>query len=374
LRLPAADAFGSPATGSFLENAMRYTTFGRRTGLRVSELALGTGSFGTAWGHGAEPAEAKRLFDRYAEAGGNFIDTADAYQNGEAESLVGDFIAADRDHFVLASKFTVGVDANAGVSRTGNSRKAMVTSVEASLKRLKTDHIDLYWVHMADGLTPVEEIVRGFDDLARGGKIHYGGFSNFPAWRVARAATLAELRDAAPIVGLQIEYSLAERTPDRELLPMAEALGLGVALWSPLGGGLLTGKYRRGETGRLDRMTVLVQNETTPQRTEILDTVIAIAKELGVTPAEVSIAWLLRRARRSSTAIIPMLGANTRAQLDTNLGAVAVQLSDDQVQLLDRVSAIPLGFPYEVLAPAAFGTRIAGGKTELIGPRLIPAA
>jgi aryl-alcohol dehydrogenase-like predicted oxidoreductase len=353
---------------------MRYTTFGRRTGLRVSELALGTGSFGTAWGHGAEPAEAKRLFDRYAEAGGNFIDTADAYQDGQSERLVGEFIAADRDHFVVASKFTVGVDANAGVSRTGNSRMVMVTSLEASLKRLKTDHIDLYWVHMADGLTPVEEIVRGFDDLARAGKIHYGGFSDFPAWRVSRAVTLAELRDAAPIVGLQIEYSLAERTPDRELLPMAEALGLGVALWSPLGGGLLTGKYRRGETGRLDRMTVLVQNETTPQRTEIVDTVIAIAKELGVTPAEVSIAWLLHRARRSPTAIIPILGANTLAQLETNLGALAVQLSDDQFQGLDRVSAVPLGFPHEVLAPAAFGTRIAGGKPELFGPRLVPAA
>ena len=242
---------------------MRYTTFGRRTGLRVSELALGTGSFGTGWGHGAEPAEARRLFDRYLEAGGNFLDCADTYQNGEAETLLGEFIAADRDRLVVASKYTLGADDKAGIAATGNSRKAMMASVEGSLKRLKTDHLDLYWVHMADGLTPVEEIVRGFDDLVRTGKIHYAGLSDFPAWRAARAATMAELRGWAPIAGLQIEYSLVERTPDRELLPMAEGLGMGVALWSPLGGGFLTGKYRRGEEGRLQRLGRLVHGETT---------------------------------------------------------------------------------------------------------------
>ena len=165
---------------------MRYKIFGRRTGLRVSELALGAGNFGTRWGHGAEAREAKKVFDRYVEAGGNFIDTADSYQFGESEELVGDFIAADRDYFVLATKYTLGTTPTDGISRTGNSRKNMVRSVEGSLKRLKTDRIDLYWAHFADGVTPMEEILRAFDDLVRAGKIHYAGLSNFPAWRISR--------------------------------------------------------------------------------------------------------------------------------------------------------------------------------------------
>ena len=353
---------------------MRYTTFGRQTGLRVSELALGTGSFGTGWGHGAEPAEAKRLFDRYVEAGGNFLDCADTYQNGEAETLLGEFIAADRDRLVVASKYTLGVNDKVGIAATGNSRKAMMASVEGSLKRLKTDHLDLYWVHMADGLTPVEEIARGFDDLARAGKIHYAGLSDFPAWRASRAATLAELRGWAPIVGLQIEYSLVERTPDRELLPMAEGLGMGVALWSPLGGGFLTGKYRRGEEGRLQRLGMLVHGDTTEQKKQVLDTVLALAEELGVEPGQVAIAWLRHRAARSSTALIPILGANNLAQLESNLGALQVTLSDEQVQRLDRVSAVPLGFPHEALGPEVYGLRIAAGKPELLAPRGAPAA
>lgn len=199
---------------------MRYKVFGRRTGLRVSELALGAGNFGTRWGHGAECNEAKKVFDSYVEAGGNFIDTADSYQFGESEELVGEFIAADRDYFVVATKYTLGTNANDGISRTGNNRKNMVRSVEGSLKRLKTDRIDLYWAHFADGVTPMEEIVRGFDDLVRSGKILYAGLSNFPAWRISRADLLTELRGWAPIAGIQIEYSLVERTADRELLPM----------------------------------------------------------------------------------------------------------------------------------------------------------
>jgi len=353
---------------------VRYTTFGRRSGLRVSELALGTGSFGTAWGHGAEPAEARRIFDGYVEAGGNFFDCADTYQNGQAETLLGEFVAADRDRFVVASKYTLGADPSGPAVRAGNSRKAMMTAVEASLRRLKTDYIDLYWVHMADGLTPTEEIVRGFDDLVRAGKILYAGLSDFPAWRAARAATLAELRGWAPLVGLQVEYSLVERTPDRELLPLAEGLGLGAALWSPLGGGLLTGKYRRGEQGRLDRMKILVHAETTAQKTTVLDTVLAIAGELGATPGQVAIAWLRHRTARSSTALIPILGANNRAQLDDNLGALAVRLSEAQAAHLTDVSTVALGFPYETLAPGGFGLRIAGGREELLEPRGAPVA
>src|SRR5258706_2879247 len=334
-----------------MRNDMRYKIFGRRTGLRVSELALGAANFGTRWGHGAERAEAKKVFDRFVEAGGNFIDTADAYQFGESEELVGEFIAAERDSFVLATKYTLGAAADGGISRTGNSRKNMFRSVEESLKRLKTDRIDLYWAHFADGLTPIEEIVRAFDDLARAGKIVYAGLSNFPAWRVARADLVAELRGWAPLAGIQIEYSLAERTADRELLPMAEALGLGAALWSPLGGGFLTGKYRASDEGRLrTRLGRLVHTEKTARETALLDAVLAVAGEAGASPTEVAIAWLLRQAAKSTTAVIPILGPRTREQLDGTLGALDLTLSEDQIARLDALSAVPLGTPPEQIS------------------------
>jgi aryl-alcohol dehydrogenase-like predicted oxidoreductase len=350
---------------------MRYKIFGRRTGLRISELALGAGNFGTRWGHGAERAEAKKVFDRFAEAGGNFIDTADSYQFGESEELVGDFIAADRDYFVLATKYTLGTTATDGISRTGNSRKNMVRSVEGSLKRLKTDRIDLYWAHFADGVTPMEEILRAFDDLVRSGKIHYAGLSNFPAWRIARADLLAELRGWAPIAGIQIEYSLAQRTADRELLPMAEALGLGAALWSPLGGVFLTGKYRSSDEGRLNtRLAVLVHTEKTARETGILDTVLAVAKEVGAAPTEIAIGWLLHKARRSTTSLIPILGSRTREQLDATLGALDLTLSSEQITRLDTASAIPMGTPHEQTNGSA--AAIAGGKPELLDWPSIP--
>jgi aryl-alcohol dehydrogenase-like predicted oxidoreductase len=352
---------------------MRYKIFGRRTGLRVSELALGAGNFGTRWGHGAEREEAKKVFDRFVEAGGNFIDTADSYQFGESEELVGEFIARDRDYFVVASKYTLGTNDTDSVSRTGNSRKNMIRSVEGSLKRLKTDRIDLYWAHFADGMTPMEEIARGFDDLVRTGKILYAGLSNFPAWRVARADLMAELRGWSPIAGIQIEYSLAERTADRELLPMAEALGLGVALWSPLGGGFLTGKYRSSDEGRLNtRLGVLVHTQKTARETTILDTVLAVAKEIGASPTEVAIAWLLHKAARSTTSLIPILGPRTRDQFDSTLGALDVRLSSEQTARLDEASAVALGTPHEQIKDSA--PRIAGGKPELLHMPVIPAA
>jgi aryl-alcohol dehydrogenase-like predicted oxidoreductase len=352
---------------------MRYKLFGRRTGLRVSELVLGAGNFGTRWGHGAERGEAKKVFDAYVEAGGNFIDTADTYQFGESEELVGDFIATDRDYFVLATKYTLGTTANDGISRTGNSRKNMVRSVEGSLKRLKTDRIDLYWAHFADGVTPTEEILRAFDDLVRAGKIHYAGLSNFPAWRISRADLLAELRGWAFIAGIQIEYSLAQRTADRELLPMAEALGLGAALWSPLGGGFLTGKYRLSDEGRLNtRLGVLVHTEKTARETAILDAVLAVAKEVGASPTEIAIAWMLHKAAKSTTSLIPILGSRTREQLDATLGALDVKLSSEQVARLDVVSAIPLGTPHEQINGSV--PAMAGGKPELLEVPVIPAA
>jgi aryl-alcohol dehydrogenase-like predicted oxidoreductase len=352
---------------------MRYKSFGRRTGLRVSELALGAANFGTRWGHGAARADAKKVFDAYVAAGGNFIDTADSYQFGESEELVGDFIAADRDYFVLATKYTLGATATDGISRTGNSRKNMIHSVEASLKRLRTDRIDLYWAHFADGMTPMEEIIRSFDDLMRAGKIHYAGLSNFPAWRISRGDLLAEMRGWGPIAGIQVEYSLAQRTAERELLPMAEALGLGAALWSPLGGGFLTGKYRIGDEGRINSFLArLVHKENTARETAILDALLAIAKEIDRSATEVALAWLLHKARLSTTALIPILGPRTYEQLAGSLGALEVNLSQEQIGLLDETSQIAFGTPHEQTHGSA--AAIAGGNPELLEPGVIPVA
>jgi aryl-alcohol dehydrogenase-like predicted oxidoreductase len=350
---------------------MHYKIFGRKTGLRVSELALGGGNFGTGWGHGAERDEGKRVFEGYLEAGGNFIDTANGYQAGQSEVMLSEFIASERDHLVIASKYTLGTTPSAGVSHTGNNRKNMVRAVEESLKRLKTDHLDLFWAHMSDGVTPMEEILRGFDDLVRAGKIHYAGLSNFPAWRVARADVLAEVRGFSPIAAIQIEYSLAERTAEREQLPMAEALGLAATLWSPLGGGFLTGKYRNNDgDNRAAKLGMLIHAEKSARETALLDMLLAVAAELDASPTHVAIAWLREKAKRSTTALIPILGSRTREQLDATLGALKVQLSADQLSRLDGVSAVPKGVPHETVAGSM--TRYTG--TETLDLPLIPVA
>ncbi|MGU9813093.1 aldo/keto reductase [Pseudomonas sp. LF052] len=331
---------------------MRNKVFGRRSGLQVSELALGTGNFGTGWGHGAERDEARQIFDGYLEAGGNFLDTANGYQFGQAEKLLGEFIAAERDNLVVATKYSLRTQpSDEGTLKLGNNRKNMVRAVEESLMRLNTDRIDLLWAHMSDNVTPMEEILRGFDDLVRAGKIHYAGLSNFPAWRIARGDLLAEVRSFAPIIGVQVEYSLAERSADRELLPMAEALGLGATLWSPLGGGFLTGKYRETQDdNRANKLGMLIHSEKSARETAVLDTLLAVAGELDVSPTHVAIAWLREKARRSTTALIPILGSRTRAQLDATLGALNVQLSAEHVTRLDGASALPLGVPHTIIA------------------------
>lgn len=335
---------------------MRYRLFGEHTGLRVSEVILGTGAFGTRWGYGAEPGEARRMLDLYLDAGGNFIDTADSYQFGESEALLGEFVKSNRDDLVIGTKYTQSADPKGSLSVTGNSRKAMVRSLDQSLKRLQTDRVDLYWVHFPDEDTPIEEIARGLDDLAHAGKILYAGLSNFPAWRAAGAAMLVELRGWAPIVAQQIEYSLVERTPDRELLPMAAAHGLATAAWSPLGGGVLTGKYRRGESGRQTEFGRLFHPEDSEQKTAILDTLAAIAGETGCNQGAVAIAWI------GAKGLFPILGPKTRHQLDEILAALSLSLSAEQIRRLDEVSAVPLGVPHEMLAKPANRDRIAGGK------------
>lgn len=351
---------------------MRYTTFGHRTGLRVSEYALGAANFGTRWGAGAEPDEARRVFDRFAEAGGTFLDTSDAYQFGESEELTGKFIAADRDHFVLATKFALGASPQPDISTTGNSRKALVASVEASLKRLGTDYIDLLWVHFPDQLTPIEELLRGLDDLVSSGKIHHAALSNFPAWRVSRAVTLADLKDRAPIVGIQTEYSLVERTADRELLPMAESLGLGAALWSPLGGGLLTGKYRGGNEGRLTDLGAVIHTESTDQKTAVVDAVLTLAEETGIAPAQIAVAWVREHAARSATTLVPIIGPRSLTQLDSYLSALDVQLTAEQYSRLSEVSAVELGAPHDKIAGSLGGTQ-GGDSSRIISPATFPA-
>ncbi|KNB52178.1 oxidoreductase [Streptomyces caatingaensis] len=333
---------------------MRHMTFGRRCGLRVSAYALGTVNFGTGWGGGTERAEARRILDRFADAGGTLLDTADCYHDGEAETFLGAFLAGRRDRFTLATKFSFGWGKeSSGVLTTGNARGNMIRSLEGSLRRLGTDHVDLYWVHFPDTVTPVEEVVAGLDDLVRAGKIRYAGLSNFAAWQVSRAVTLAEVHGRAPVAGIQTEYSLVERTADRELLPMAEELGLGVAQWGPLGGGLLTGKYRQGSAGRLtDWNGRVMRHESDAHRTAVLDEVLAVARETGAPPAQVAVAWLNSRARTAGTAHVPVIGPRTVEQLDGYLAALDLTLDAAHLRRLDEVSAVPLGSPHDLVRGA----------------------
>lgn len=334
---------------------MKKTIFGNKSGLRVSEYGLGTANFGTGWGHGSEPQEAKEIFDAYLHAGGNLIDTADSYQFGQSEQILGDLISAERANLVISTKYTFGAQKEVSVQQSGNSRKNLIHSVESSLKRLKTDYIDIYWAHLSDGQTPIEEILRGFDDLVRDGKILYPGFSNFPAWRIACASQIALLKNLAPIAGIQIEYNLMERSADRELLPMAESLGLGVAFWSPLAGGTLTGKYRQNNDDSNTRLTktgVVIRKEDSEKQTLILDTVSKIARELGVSMQDVALAWVRQKHDHSFLSTVTILGPRTVAQLKDNLASLNISLSAAQIAELNEISAINLGYPYDIIEGA----------------------
>jgi len=321
---------------------MNYKLLGK-SGLRVSELCLGTMTFGEEWGWGANKTESKAMFDAFAAAGGNFIDTADGYTGGTSEKFVGEFIRGDRKHFVLATKFSFNQrrgDPNAG----GNHRKNMVQALEGSLKRLGTAYVDLYWMHAWDELTPVGEVMRAFDDLVRAGKVLYVGISDAPAWWIARANTLAEWRGWTPFTGLQIEYNLIERTSDRELLPMADALGLSVTAWSPLASGWLTGKYagKSKDEQRLDKTPQFARR--TERNIAIAKEVVKVAKAAGKSPAQVALNWL--RAKRG---VIPILGARTLSQLEDNMNCVKWSLSAKQLAQLEEVSKIEPGFPRDFL-------------------------
>jgi aryl-alcohol dehydrogenase-like predicted oxidoreductase len=345
---------------------MRYKLLGN-SGLRVSELCLGTMTFGEDWGWGASPEESRKVYDTFLEAGGNFIDTANVYTNGTSERLLGEFMHGQRERIVLATKYTnaaPGTDPNAA----GNQRKSMVQALEASLKRLKTDYIDLYWLHIWDQITPIEEVMRAFDDLVRQGKILYAGVSDMPAWVVAQANTLADLRGWTPFVGLQVEYSLIERTPERELLPMAAGLGLGVTAWSPLARGVLTGKQLEAGGAKDSRQSHpgMKQFMASDARKEaIVREVVALARECGHSPAQVALAWLRQRA----TPVIPIIGARKLAQVKDNLACVDIRLEPAFLQRLDAVSRIEMGFPHDIFANEMARSLSFGGMRDRIDAR-----
>jgi aryl-alcohol dehydrogenase-like predicted oxidoreductase len=338
-----------------------------RSGLRVSPLALGTATFGTEWGWGAEKAEARKLFDTYVERGGNFIDTANTYTDGSSERLLGEFARGDREGLVLATKYTTlrrPGDPNSG----GPHRKSLFASVEASLRHLGTDYIDLLHLHVWDFTTPVEEVLRGLDDLVRQGKVLYGAMSNVPAWEVSRMQAIADVRGWAPLVALQVEYNLVNRTAERDLIPMARAMGLGVTPYSPLAGGLLTGKYSRADltatgadSGESTRKSFnLGLGMVTERSLGIADVVREVAADLGGTPAQVGLAWTLRNPDVTA----PIIGARTPAQLEDNLGALEVDLTASQLARLDEASAIELGTPHDLLA-GDHGRRVSHGDLKI---------
>lgn len=322
---------------------MQYKLLGK-SGLRVSELCLGTMTFGEDWGWGASKEESKKIYDVFREAGGNFIDTANIYTNGTSERFLGEFIASERDAVVVATKYTNGLgDGNPNGS--GNHRKSMVQSVEGSLRRLNTDYIDVLWLHIWDFMTPVEEVMRAFDDLVRAGKVLYIGISDAPAWVVSQCNTLAELRGWTQFIGLQIEYSLIQRSPERELLPMANTLDIGVTAWSPLASGWLTGKYTKDngnkEERRLDHEMMEGFVDKSDRNNTIAQEVDRVAEQLGKNSSQVALSWL------QSKGVIPIIGARKVSHVEDNLKCVDLQLSAEQIKQLDEVSQIELGFPHD---------------------------
>ena len=334
--------------------SLRYHLLGR-SGLRVSEFALGTMTFGADWGWGADLAESRRIFDRFVEVGGNFVDTASNYTDGSSEEFVGDLVQGDRDRFVVATKYTLSLDAgdpNAG----GNHRKSLVRALEQSLRRLQTDYVDLLYLHMRDATTPIDEAVRALDDQVRLGKVLYVGISDSPAWVVAQANTIADLRGWSPFVALQVPYSAAGRQPERELFPMAASLGLAVVAWGVLEAGILTGKpdaeRRWPEDGVSERVAGVV------------DAVVGVARERGCTPAQVAIAWA--RQRPAPPTVIPLVAATREAQIVENLGAAGIELDAAELDAIDDAGRLELGFPRDFLESTGVRELIYGSTYERI--------
>ena len=348
-------------------NRTQYFTLGH-SGLRVSRLALGTMTFGTDWGWGADKETARRMFNTYIDRGGNLIDTADLYTNGVSEQWVGEFVRERqlRDRVIITTKFSFNADPtnpNAG----GNGRKNMLRAVEGSLRRLNTDYIDLYLLHSWDMLTPVEEVMRTFDDLVRAGKVRHIGLSNVPAWYASRAQTLAQLRGLEPLSALQLEYSLTERSLENEFVPLGQQLGMGIMVWSPLGSGLLSGKYKPSQSrdfgaGRLQTLKDTNNpafNKFTERNFAIVTELEKVAHEVGHSMAQVAINWV---ANQPGVATV-LVGATRQSQLDDNLASLDFELPVALRSRLDAVSAQAAGSPY------LFFT--SGMQAMLTGPNVV---
>ncbi|HMU92612.1 MAG TPA: aldo/keto reductase [Anaerolineales bacterium] len=322
---------------------MRYQLLGR-SGLRVSEASLGTMTFGETWGWGASKAESKKMFDLFTKAGGNFIDTSFNYTDGTAEEFLGDFLKTDRDYFVLASKYTLTKPDNTDPNGGGNSRKNMMRSVEQSLKRLKTDFLDIYYLHVWDYMTPVDEVVRGLDDLVRQGKVNYVAFSDSPDYIVAEANTRAELMGWSRFIGMQIPYSLLDRAVERSVIPMAAHWEMAVLPWGLLEAGILTGKFLKSikNSTRLNPKKLRLSEK----QLSVVQEVQRISEETGKPMSQVAINWVRQSPKAQ---MIPILGARTASQLKDNLAAFDWKLDDDQYQRLEKVSAIEMGFPYDFI-------------------------
>lgn len=348
-----------------------YVTLGR-SGLRVSPFCLGAMTFGEEWGWGSPVEESARIISAYLDRDGNFIDATNVYTKGHSECILGDYFASGagrgaRDRVVLATKFEGNLfpgDPNAG----GAHRKNIVSSLEESLRWLRTDYVDLYWMHWHDDLTPVDETMRALDDLVRAGKVRYLGFSDTPAWVCATAQCEARFRGWSPLIALQIEYSLVERTVEHELIPMARTLGLGVTPWSPLKGGILSGKYRRGKpieqaAGR--GATEWVSKVLDERIYDVIEALVAVAEEVGAPPAAVALAWVQGRPGVTST----IIGARTMEQVDANIAALDLGLDDEHRRRLDDASTPPACFPSAFLPyvrNATYGgTTIEGRSSEV---------
>lgn len=368
----------NPTSAPSLPTALDHYRLLGNTGLRVSPLCLGTMTFGDKWGWGADLDESRRQLQLYADRGGNFIDTADMYTHGQSEEFLGTLLHEDafggRDRFVLATKYTLQHPATSkgDPNASGNHRKRMMHALEASLKRLQTDYIDLYWTHIWDGTTPVDELMRAFDDMVRQGKVLYTAISDTPAWKIAQLQTYAKDHALTRFACTQVEYSLIERTVEREIAPMCRELGVGLLPWSPLAGGILTGKYTRDD---LDHEQKLLESGVDPFNTdkrivgltekklEIADAVKQAADKVGKTPTQVALNWLL--TRDFVTSII--IGARKASQVEDNLGCLDFALPPDVVEQLDRASAIDLGFPYAFMTQNPLVQNVSTGGTRVHG-------
>jgi len=338
---------------------MNYKLLGR-SGLKVSELCLGTMGFGKEWNWGADKETSLKILDTFANNGGNFIDTANRYTEGTSEKIIGEFIHSNRDNFIIATKYSLH-DNLTNVNASGNNRKNMMRSVEESLKRLNTDFIDLFYLHIWDNLTPMDEVLRGLDDLVKQGKVNYIGISDTPAWLVSQAQTMAELMGWSRFVALQVEYSLLQRTPERELIPMAKHYNLTLTPWAPLAGGALTGKYTKGDKGRLSPESKRLNERAI----KITEEVIAIANELNVQPSSVALKWTMQQG----FSCIPIIGATKPEQFIENLKCLDVTLSNEHINRLNQVSKIELGFPGDFFLEDGVKNVLYGGFFDRIEKR-----